>query len=728
MAGVYLRVAVACPLRRLFDYLPPAGLNTADCPPGSRLLVPFAGRHLVGVVMEHGKHTDTDAAKIKTASQRLDAAPLLDDELLSLCRWAASYYHHPVGEVVHTALPALLREAKPLPIPPQHYRLAAEPARALRGQPLALLNWLRDQGSVSRDQISSHGFPSSAFRRLQQLELLEPCSPVSSHVGGSQTAPLLAEPALSLNVEQQTALEAIALDHYQCYLLEGVTGSGKTEVYLQLLAKVLAAGKQALVLIPEIGLTPQTARRFTQRFNTPVALLHSGLSDRERLLNFERARCGEARIVIGTRSAIFTPLPELGLIVVDEEHDSSYKQQDHLRYSARDLAVYRSHLRKVPVVLGSATPALETLLNAKSGRYGHLRLSQRAGNAQPPVIEVVDLHQKALHEGLTEDMLCAMRAELAAGNQALVFLNRRGYAPALLCDDCCWQANCWACSARLTVHRHTRQLKCHHCDAQQPLPSHCPECQSTRLSYSGIGTQRSEVFLQQQFAEYSVLRIDRDSMSHKQAFNDTLALIQQGKPCVLVGTQMLAKGHHFPDVTLVCMLDIDAALFSADFRAAEKMAQLVEQVAGRAGRADKPGKVLIQTRFGNHPLLQTLLQQGYSALAEQLLVERASAQLPPYSFIATLRTEHADSYRAQQTLSDWVSQIRAQNDGLPVAMSGPWPALMERRKQFYRFDLEIKSHSRRALNLRLRHIVQLLEKTRLPTGLRWSLDVDPVSA
>ncbi len=719
-----LRIALPVPLRRLFDYLPPQNAEIAGLQPGVRVRVNFGRQQLIGILIAVSNASDIPANKLKPAVAILDTEPLLPPVLLDLAQWAASYYQHPIGDVMTGVLPQVLREGGARsPAQDHHWRIRANASHNLRkgSKQLALYEWLHLRGAASRHDIEAAGFAWPIIKALADKNLLEAFVQESVHFDNTN---LLAQTPLPLNEEQDVAVRAITAGKFSSTLLEGVTGSGKTEVYLQLIEKILARGEQALVLVPEIGLTPQTVSRFRSRFHCPVVVMHSGLADSERFTAWRKAAAGEAGIIIGTRSALFTPLAKPGIIIVDEEHDSSFKQQDGFRYSARDLAVLRAQRENIPVLLGSATPSLETLHNAMQGRYQHLRLTQRAGNARAPLIEVIDTNKKSLTEGMTHELLEAMRAELARGNQVLVFLNRRGYAPALACTDCRRQSVCPHCSAKLTVHKKTQLLRCHHCEYQERLPTECPHCGSTRLEYIGIGTQRSEQFLTEQFGEYPVLRIDRDSMSRKQALHDTLENIQRGQPCLLVGTQMLAKGHHFPHVTLVVILDIDSGLFSADFRGPEKMGQLLEQVAGRAGRAEKPGRVLIQSRLAEHPLLQTLLTEGYQRLARLLLAERQLAALPPYTHMALLRAEHADPYRAQQLLRNWRDHLR-QLGGNKTQIAGPFPAIMEKRAGLYRFDLQIKSSSRSALQNVMAAFCDDADRQKLPAGLRWSLDIDP---
>lgn len=427
-----------------------------------------------------------------------------------------------------------------------------------------------------------------------------------------------------INEEQAVAIATVNSNtHFGCYLLEGVTGSGKTEVYLNLIKPILEAGKQALVLVPEIGLTPQTINRFRKRFNLTVEVIHSGLNETERLNAWLSAKEKQSGIVIGTRSALLTPFENLGIIIVDEEHDSSYKQQDSLRYHARDVAIMRAHKEDIPIVLGSATPCFETLQNALSGKYHHLILSQRAGNATPATHKVLDIKGLYLEGGLSAPLIAEMRKHLDAGNQVMLFLNRRGFSPALMCHECGWIADCKRCDAYYTYHQNSNEMRCHHCGSQRPVVNRCQGCGSTQLVTVGVGTEQLEQQLESLFPEFKTIRIDRDSTRRKGSLETALETIRNNKVQILIGTQMLAKGHHFPDVTLVALLDVDGSLFSSDFRASERLAQLFIQVAGRAGRASKPGEVLLQTHHPEHPLLQALLYKDYRHFAQTALQEKA---------------------------------------------------------------------------------------------------------
>lgn len=674
-----LRVAVPSPLRRSFDYALP--IDRASVPaalePGIRLRVPFGNRELTGILLEIGNTTTVDADKLKPAIEILDQKSLIPEHLLKLWCWAARYYQHPIGDALHTLMPT-----------------------GLRGKAQADI----------KNRKSDH---------------LLTDAPVPDHPDRES----------ELTDEQQQACNAIcaANDEFRCFLLDGVTGSGKTEIYLQVINQVLSRTRQVLVLVPEISLTPQTVARFRQRFpDKTIAIMHSGLTPRQRLNAWLAAARGEADIIIGTRSAIFTPLARPGLIVIDEEHDSSFKQQDGFRYSARDLGVIRAQSESVPILLGSATPSLESLHNALSGRYRHLRLTRRPGNARLPVTRLLDTGQQMLEDGFSPALIQSIKQHVDKGNQALIFINRRGFAPVLQCKDCGWTAECRHCDARMTLHRTPLHLRCHHCERREPVHTHCPECQGKSMLAIGIGTERSEALLQRHFPGTRVIRVDRDATSRKNELDDLLTEINRGDPCILVGTQMLAKGHHFPAVTLVAVLDADSGLFSADFRGQEFMAQLLVQVSGRAGRADsadKAGEVLIQTRHSAHQSLQTLINQGYHALAEQLLSERKLAGMPPFSAMAILRAESLNAAAPAQFLNSARQQIEhllaQMPNGDQVQISGPLPAPMEKRANRYRQQLLLRSPQRAELQNLLSVLCQQLEQMKSQRSVRWSVDVDP---
>lgn len=736
MPDLYLRLALPTPLRRLFDYRAPAQVPAEHWQPGVRVQVPFGNRKVVGILIETTTTTDIPADKVREALELLDERPLFEPPLLELIHWTASYYQHSLGDTFSWAMPALLRQGEPATTQKKRFYQAAAGAtiedpriKNAPRQRQALEAVLQHRQGLAHEQLHNLGIQKTSIDALVDKGLLftEQRSLKSARPGG----PLLAQPALSLNAEQKLAVDTIgsALHHHQVFLLAGVTGSGKTEVYLHLIEQVLKQGRQVLVLIPEINLGPQTINRFRQRFNVRVALLHSEVNDRERLNAWLASRDGAAEIVIGTRSALFTPFKELGLIVIDEEHDGSYKQQDGLRYHARDLALVRARRLGVSVIMGSATPSLESLYNTKNGRYGLLRLNRRAGSAQVPTFQRLDVRSLPLDSGISLPLQKEIERTLAAGQQVLVFLNRRGYAPVLMCQDCGWLGDCHACDARLTLHQRYNELRCHHCGHIEQRPHACPKCQSLQLHPVGAGTERAEDRLQLLFPKVPVVRIDRDSTARKGSLDAMLKIIQRGEPCILLGTQMLAKGHHFPQVTLVAILNADGGLFSADFRASERMAQLIIQVAGRAGRAEQPGKVIIQSHVADHPLLVQLTEEGYFAFAEQALRERRAVQLPPYTHMALLRAEALNPQHADDFLRDAASlleQLATPLKAEDVECLGPAAAPMERRGGRYRAQLLFIARQRGPLHRLLHGLCFNLEQLPSARQVRWALDVDPV--
>ncbi|MDY0021521.1 primosomal protein N' [Arenimonas caeni] len=718
-----LHVALPVPLPRDFDYLPPAGALPGPDWVGCRVRVPF-GRgdgEQVGVVVGVGE-SDADPASLKPVLARLDAQPLLQGELLESLRWTAGYYHAPLGEVLATALPGLLRAGQPVPdtrragwrATPAGRDAAAAPGR--KGRPRELLQLLCEQ-DLAEDELDTRlpgwrpAARSLAERGLAGPTTLEPAA-----------APLARSEAPTLTPAQAEAVAALrGSSGFQPVLLEGVTGSGKTEVYLQAIADCLAAGRQALVLVPEIGLTPQALGRFRARLGVPVAAFHSGLSDGERARAWVDLAEGRAGVLVGTRSAVFCPMARPGLLVVDEEHDGSYKQQDGVRYHARDLALVRASKLGIPVILGSATPSLESLHNALSGRYLHLRLGQRAGGASPPRVRVLDVRKRPLADGLSGELLDAVAACLARGEQALVFKNRRGYAPVLICHDCGWSAHCRRCDAAMTVHAGGRRLICHHCGARATPPDACPDCASLALQPQGAGTERLEQALAARFPGATLVRVDRETTRRRDALGQHLASLGDG-PGILVGTQILAKGHDLPRLTLVAVVGVDEGLFSADFRAGEKLAQLLIQVAGRAGRSTLPGEVVLQTHHPDHPLLGTLLHGGYPAVAALALAEREAAGFPPYAYLALLRAEAGTEAAVQAFLQEAHAAFPAREG---VRANAPMPAPMARRAGRARGQLLLDASQRPPLHAALREWLPLLRAMRSARKVRWSLDVDP---
>jgi primosomal protein N' (replication factor Y) len=708
-----VRVAVPRPLWTLFDYRVPDEIATPV--PGTRVRVPFGAQTLIGLVVESAA-SSADDVELKAVTDVLDPSPALQADVLDLIRWAAAYYRHPIGEAVFAAIPAALRKRAHLrPIEPPRFWQACNGADAPTRAPKQTAAWqrIRDAGEpVAETALMADGFDTRVLRALERKGAIE-----RTH---APTTPRLGSAAnFTPTAEQRLAIEAAraALGRFECLLIDGVTGSGKTEVYLQAIETALERGQQALVLIPEIALTPQTLDRFRQRFGD-AATYHSALGERERVDVWQRCRSGAAKVLIGTRSAIFVPFAALGLIVVDEEHDGSFKQQDGFRYSARDLAIKRAQMLAIPLLLGTATPALETLNNARRGRYRHLHLTARPGAAKPPIAKLVDIRGIPLDDGISAALKKAIATHLANGNQALLFINRRGYSPTYMCTRCGWTAACSRCESRLTLHRAPPGLRCHHCGFAAPLPRECPDCGFAPLHAIGVGTQRSEQGIARAFPSVPVLRIDRDTTRSARTMTSHLEMIARGEPAILIGTQMLAKGHHFPRVTLVGVLNADAGFASPDFRAPEHTAQLIVQVAGRAGRADRAGEVWIQTFNPNNPLLRALVHDGYPGFAATELDQRAAAGLPPFRALALLKADGADLERT-------LACLRALVDGVDgVEILGPIPAPLARRARLYRCQTALVAADRAHLGRALDRIVEVHANERFG-GVRWSIDVDP---
>lgn len=730
--GPFLRVAsvaIAVPLRKVFDYRV-EDEQVEQIRPGVRVRLPFGRRDVVGTIVSAPRQIAAGEFEYRSIREVLDSEPLIDAALMELCGWVADYYHHPLGEVLAAAVPARLRNGAVTNLPETLIlRLTAAGQTALTqltprsASMRRLLVAIAERALSATDARALAPAAGAALRRAMTQGWIDS---VSSSNRAAADAGL--ESGLQ-SAAQPTSEQAAALlelkqrpGSYSSSLLEGVTGSGKTEVYLQLTADVLAKGQQILVLTPEIGLTPQLAERFMQRFGRRVGSYHSGLSDTERARAWLRARAGEVDVLIGTRSAVFAALPRLGLIIVDEEHDVSYKQQEGLRYSARDVALVRARRLDIPVVLGSATPALETLHNALSGRYGHLHLRRRVSSAAPPRIEIIDVRAQPLIQGLSAPLLDAAERHLGAGGQALLFLNRRGYAPALVCHACGWVAPCPHCDARMTLHRSRQRLLCHHCGMISPIPSQCPDCGTAELTPTGQGTERIEDALRLRFPEKRIERFDSDRLARAGEIERLSRAAHAGEIDILVGTQVLAKGHDFGGLSLAGVVDADQALYGTDFRALERMGQLLTQVAGRVGRAGQPGQVLLQTQHPDHPLLRLLVNEGYPAFCEALLRERRAHGLPPYSHLVLLRAQAVDEPAALEFLRHARAALPTSAE---VEVLGPAPATMRRRGGVHRAQLLLRSPSRAALHSVIGGWIAQAEPMNAAHGVRWSVDIDP---
>ncbi|MDE1264112.1 primosomal protein N' [Vibrio aestuarianus] len=729
MRPTIARVALPVPLDKQFDYQIPGHLFPIV---GGRVSVPFGRQTLVGVVTALVSESDFPLDQLKPLKQVLDNQPVWSDKLYRLLSWSSQFYQYPLGETLFNALPSALRKGKAADFstllewqltPAGRNQLMQGFGRAIKqAQVMKML----EGGAVAHQQFIDEEVSSTVLRTLEEKGWIESVEkkPIAK-AWPQQLEAAVDKP--KLNHEQVIAIASISSHtQFACYLLEGVTGSGKTEVYLNLIKPVLEKGRQALVLVPEIGLTPQTINRFRKRFNVPVEVVHSGLNDTERLNAWLAARDKIAGIVIGTRSALLTPFADLGIIIVDEEHDASYKQQDSLRYHARDVAVMRAHLEQIPIVLGSATPALETLHNALTGKYHHLTLTQRAGVAVPTKNKVLDVKGLFLESGLSAPLIAEMRKHLSAGNQVMLFLNRRGFSPALMCHECGWIAECKRCDAYYTFHQYSSEMRCHHCGSQRPVVHQCQGCGSTQLVTVGVGTEQLEAQLAQIFPDYKTIRIDRDSTRRKGSLENALASIRNGEYKILIGTQMLAKGHHFPDVTLVALLDVDGSLYSSDFRASERLAQLFTQVAGRAGRASKPGEVILQTHHPEHSLLQALLNKDYHHFAQTALEERKIAMLPPYTYLTLFKAEGNQA----QMVEEFLRQVRHTLEAHPLfdescLVLGPTPAPLAKRAGKFRWQLLLQTQTRSLMQKLLMSAKPAITMLPLSKKIRWSLDIEP---
>ena len=734
----YFQIALATGLRQWFTYLPPSqqGQDAAVEPTvGARVLVPFGRSQRVGLVMAKAATSSIVDSKLKPILSVLDKHPLLPAPIWQLGMWACDYYQHPVGDGMLHLLPVNLRQGHENTLLSRHWQCSSGDIKNDAGIPVGLKRsrkqsqaWFTLQqlpAVFSILQLEAAGLKASDIKPLLNKGHVAPCEPQTVHVKS-----LINQSPLPLNDEQQRAFDQVNADlnSFACYLLDGITGSGKTEIYLQLITRCLETGKRALVLVPEIGLTHQLVERLQARFNNALLVLHSGLTNRQRHSAWQLSGLGQGEIILGTRSAVFTPIPDLGLIIVDEEHDQAFKQQEGFRYHGRDVAIKRAAQANIPIVLGSATPSLESLANARRKRYQHLRLRERAGGASAQKYEVIDMRNQSIQNGLSEHLQMLMTEQLALGQQVLLMLNRRGFSPCLQCHQCGQAVTCPACDARMTLHKAPARMHCHHCDHREAVPVTCHHCHGQPMLPVGSGTERLEEHLQETFNEYPIYRIDRDTTRNKGSLQTMLEAIQQGKPCLLLGTQMLAKGHHFPHVTMAAIVDADSSLFSGDFRGVERLSQLFIQTAGRAGREKMPGIAYVQTYQADHPIITTLTQFGYEAFADQELTYRQQNQLPPYGYMALFLVQSRHEQKAYGLLY-WLQQQLCGQDILEAVAHlryfGPMPAMLARRANMYRVQLQLQHTSRRHLQVVCRYLCGLLEDHPDSKKLRWSLDIDP---
>ena len=721
---VYHRIAVNVPLSDgLLTYS-----HSEPLPQGTRVLVPFRNKTVVGIVWETDIAPDMDAARILNVQTTFSDEPPLPESWRDLLAFTSRYYHYPTGQAVFAALPQGLKETRAveMPQPPLFYALN-EAGRAQTPPPARF-----NKKAALWSALLSGGMTMAALKQVnaQAAKLIEDWAEQGWIETTEASKPILRSSEFQLNANQQQASDEIqtAFGSFQPFLLYGITGSGKTEVYFDAMAKVLAQGRQVLFLLPEINLTPQLLKRVENRFaDVPTAVLHSQMAAGRRTQDYLRAMLGQAKLVIGTRLAVFTPLPDVGLIVVDEEHDGSFKQDNELRYHARDLAVWRAKQSGCPVVLGSATPSLESWHKAQSGAYRLLQLTERAHTAaQLPQVDILNVGRLKLDNGFSPQALQLLKQNFEAGGMSLVYLNRRGFAPALFCGDCGHTFGCPNCSAKMVLHQRARQLRCHHCDHREPIPFKCPDCGNQDLTAVGHGTQRVEETLRAFLPKAAVVRVDRDSTAHKNDWADLYRRIAGNEIDILVGTQMLAKGHDFARLNLVIVLNADGSLYSADFRAPERLFAELMQVSGRAGRADKPGKVLIQTQLPEHPVFAAVKAQDYAVFAENELNERQMFAMPPFGFQTAVRTDAprvADAMEFLNAAKETLAPLLPES----VSQFGAAPMLMVRLAERERAQIFLESTSRQDLHRAVSLWVQVLQQNR-DGKIRWSVDVDPQEA
>ncbi|MCW8879414.1 MAG: primosomal protein N' [Kangiellaceae bacterium] len=739
--SLIVSVAVPVPLRRCFDYVL-AQQTPFELLPGMRVKVPFGKTFKIGVVesvktIHQAKEESQEFSidKLKPIHTIVDQTPLLDKALLNLYQWMEGYYHAPPGEIWQTILPTALMKGADTKISRDSlWRITEQGNEALRTNKVAsnavkqrksLQVLSENDNGIGQQQLKAFGLESATLKKLAGKNWVEQSFDIDSKE--NQGKLINASNLVELNPQQKEAVTAVSdqITRFNSFLLFGVTASGKTEVYLRLIEKVLEQGRQALVLVPEIGLTPQTVKRFENRFKVDILTMHSGMTDLQRLQSWLKARSGQARIIIGTRSAVFVPMKEPGIIIIDEEHDRSFRQQQGFRYSARDVALVRASMQNIPILLGSATPSVESLLNVSKGKITQLDLPNKAKSESQIKFRLIDLKKQVLRQGLSVDLIESMRKHLDKQGQVLLFLNRRGYAPVLLCHQCGWSQHCTRCDIHFTYHHQNHFLQCHHCGSHRKAPSQCPQCDCDQMVPVGLGTERLEETVKQMFPKANVARIDRDTTRRKTAMKDFVSSIKQGEVDILIGTQMLAKGHHFPNVTLVGLIDMDGALYSADFRAPEYAAQLITQVAGRAGRAGKAGEVLIQTHHTEHPMLQQLLTEGYQHFARLAIRERIEAELPPHAFSAMFQAE-APRIDQVKTFLNEVRQILNRYSDLKVDLLGPAPALYVKKAGKFRYQLLLQTDKRNELHRLLELTLGDIERLKSAARVRWRVEIDPI--
>lgn len=724
----FASIALPVPLHKEFDYCIPITMQNRSLQPGMRVAVPFGNRVICGIITDIKSETLLEPSKLKDIERCIDSTPIFKAQSLELLKWASTYYSHPIGEVIYSALPTALRNTKPQAIYQNTLWIRTnKPFSGKRNahKQIALLKQLEESPTgIWADALRMLGFTGAQFKSLEQQGYIE------KQLSQQQSQAMqVHEDTISygLNQEQQIAVDGIIrnFDQFTPFMLEGITGSGKTEVYIAAVKHCLSLNKQALILVPEINLTPQTFKRFQSQLGIPVAVYHSEMSNKEKLITHQLCSSGQAKVLIGTRSAIFLEYQDLGLITIDEEHDNSYKQTEGFKYSARDIAVKRAQLNQCPVILGSATPSSDSSLNILEGRFKHLTLKHRAKKSVLPSVSLEDMRALKSKDILSPRTLARIKSEIDQNNQVIIFHNRRGLAPSLMCFDCGWICHCPNCDARMTVHNTPAYLHCHHCDHKHQISHQCPECQGTNVNAVGAGTERIEQILNYYFPHTRTLRLDRDNIKNQTQLDECITEIRDGSPCLIVGTQMLAKGHDFPDVTLVVVVDADGLFFSSDFRAMEKGAQQLLQVAGRAGRGEKAGHVAIQTRQPEHSLFETLKQHDYHSFMENELRERQLCALPPFSKLMTIRSETPDPVSGEQHLTHLKQYLLDQEELADLFIAGPLAASISRKQNSFRHYLHCFGKDNKQRYIAQQYALHFIQSVK-QHKLRLSIDIDPI--
>ncbi len=721
--------ALSLPVYHLFDY---ELEQSANVTPGQRFKLPFGHGQKMGILVSCSLADPARHKNIKAVNQQLDEKPLLSSHLMQLACWLAEYYCQPLGEVLFQFLPRRARKAELMTETGLQYWVAHDVDEEVL---ISLKKRAPRQYELLKALTQSETGLNAADLKLlqnawhQPVKVLQNRGLVSSVL--RENLPAIKTPVeagFDLTADQVKVCQQISplLDQFQVHLIQGVTGSGKTEVYLELMLQVIKQGKQVIYLVPEIGLTPQLLQRLQTRLGQTVVSSHSALTDLQRYQSWDQFKRGIAQVMIGTRSALFSADSSLGLIIIDEEHDGSFRQQDGVRYHARDVAIKRAQMLNIPIVLGSATPSMESLHNLTRPHFHLYRLDQRVTRSKPPEIELLDCSQVPLSTGCSPQLLQAIQKHLSAEGQVLLFLNRRGFAPVVMCHECGWLSSCFQCDARLTLHQSVNKLICHHCGFSVTLPHQCPDCGDKNIRHYGVGTQQLEEFLQQRFPETEVVRIDRDSVKSALHFEAKMKPVREAVPCILIGTQMLAKGHDYPHITLVGMLDVDQALYSSFYRAGERLIQTVLQVSGRAGRAEKKGQALLQTAFPKNPLMLDIRKKSYSELVEAILEERKMLGFPPFSRVVTFQVDAIELEMAMQKLTSLKQMLSDIDKPLSIKIIGPIPALMTRRIGLYRAQLSVMSGDIQAIRQVLKQLMPKIQSIRNTRKSRLTIEVDPL--